>query len=71
MMLVLARNIGERIIIDGNIELVVVQIRGNRVRLGVRAPREVSIHRGEAPCREQDFSEPASCLSHTTSSAPN
>lgn len=58
MMLVLARKIGERIVIDGNIELVVVQIRGNRVRLGVRAPRDVSIHRGEARYREQHFSEP-------------
>lgn len=69
MMLVLARKIGERIIIDGNIELVVVQIRGKRVRLGVSAPREVPIHRGEA--REQDFSEPAGYLSHATSSATN
>ncbi len=46
-MLVLTRKVGERIVIDGNIEMTVVQICGNKVRLGMTAPRQVSIHRRE------------------------
>jgi carbon storage regulator len=47
-MLVLSRKIGNRIVIAGNIEIVVLQIRGNKVRLGVNAPRDVSIVRCDA-----------------------
>ena len=43
-MLVLSRKRGERIVIGPNIELTVVDIRGNKVRLAVDAPRDVSIH---------------------------
>jgi carbon storage regulator len=46
-MLVLSRKRGERIVIGPNIELTVVDIRGNKVRLAVDAPRDVSIHRQE------------------------
>ena len=46
-MLVLCRKRGERIVIGPNIELTVVDIRGNNVRLAVEAPRDVSIHREE------------------------
>jgi carbon storage regulator len=46
-MLVLSRKCGERIVIGSNIELMVVDIGGNRVRLAVEAPRDVSIHRQE------------------------
>jgi len=46
-MLVLTRKINESIIIDGGIEVMVVQVRGNRVRLGFRAPADVSIQRKE------------------------
>lgn len=44
-MLVLSRQIGNRIVVAGNIEITVVQISGNRVRLGVTAPSDVSIRR--------------------------
>lgn len=44
-MLVLSRNVGDRIVIDENIEVTVVRIRGNRVSLGVTAPRHVSVNR--------------------------
>jgi len=47
-MLVLSRKIGERITIAGNVEIIVSQILGNRVRLAVNAPRDVSITRYEA-----------------------
>ena len=46
-MLVLSRHVDESLIIGNDIEIVVVEIRGDRVRLGVNAPREVSVHRKE------------------------
>lgn len=46
-MLVLSRNKGERIVIGNNIVLTVVDIRGDRVRLGFTGPTEVPIHREE------------------------
>ncbi|MBF0206320.1 MAG: carbon storage regulator CsrA [Oligoflexia bacterium] len=46
-MLVLTRKLGESIAIDDNIKIVVVQIKGKQVRLGIRAPKETKIHREE------------------------
>jgi carbon storage regulator len=53
-MLVLSRKCGERLLIGPNIELKVVDICGNRVRLAFDAPRDVSIHRQEVYRRIQD-----------------
>jgi carbon storage regulator len=53
-MLVLSRKRHERLLIGPNIELTVVDICGSTVRLGVDAPREVSIHRQEVCQRIQD-----------------
>ena len=46
-MLVLSRKKNESIVIDNNITIVVVEIRGDKVRLGVEAPKEVPVHRRE------------------------
>jgi carbon storage regulator len=46
-MLVLSRKVNERIVIDGNIIVTVVRIRGEIVRLGVDAPKEKTVHRQE------------------------
>lgn len=46
-MLVLSRKKNEAIVIDDDIEIVVVEIRGDKVRLGVEAPRDVTVHRRE------------------------
>ena len=46
-MLVLTRKKNESIVIDDDITIVVVEIRGNNVRLGVEAPKEVPVHRRE------------------------
>jgi len=46
-MLVLSRKIGENLIIDGNIKIRVMEVKGNRVRLGIEAPADVSIVREE------------------------
>lgn len=47
-MLVLSRHKDEKVVIgDGLIEIVVVEIRGDKVRLGFNAPKDISIHRSE------------------------
>lgn len=46
-MLVLARRINESIMIGDDIEVVVVDIKGDQIKLGIRAPRSVSVHRAE------------------------
>ena len=46
-MLVLSRKLSESIVIDENIHVQVLSIQGNRVRLGITAPRGVSIIRSE------------------------
>jgi len=46
-MLVLSRKRDESIIIDDDIKIVVVEIRGDKVRLGIEAPVEKSVHRQE------------------------
>ena len=53
-MLVLSRKRGERIVIGPNIELTVVDIGENKVRLAFDAPCDVSIHRQEIYQRIQD-----------------
>ena len=46
-MLVLSRKKNESIVINDDITIVVVDIRGDKVRLGVDAPKEVPVHRQE------------------------
>ncbi len=65
-MLVLSRKKNESIIIDGSITVTVVEIRGDKVRLGISAPRDIPIHReeiydrihGEPVSPESSFKEP-------------
>ncbi|MDG2015204.1 MAG: carbon storage regulator CsrA [Pirellulaceae bacterium] len=46
-MLVLSRKKNESIVINDDIKIVVVEIRGDKVRLGVEAPKEIPVHRHE------------------------
>ncbi len=46
-MLVLSRRMNETIVIDGRITLEVLQIKGNQIRLGINAPADVRVLRGE------------------------
>jgi carbon storage regulator len=46
-MLVLSRKKDEKIVIGDNITLMVIDIRGDKVRLGIEAPRDVTVHREE------------------------
>jgi len=52
-MLILTRRIGENIIIDGNVTLSVIGVRGGNVRLGVQAPDNVSVDREEVYLRKK------------------
>ena len=46
-MLVLSRKVGEKLVIDGNITVEVVKIQGNRITIGIQAPADVKVLRGE------------------------
>lgn len=46
-MLVLSRQRDETIVIGGNVEVTIVDIRGDKVRLGITAPADVAVHRKE------------------------
>ena len=46
-MLVLTRREGETLVIDGDIKVTVLSIKGNQIRIGIDAPKEVPIHRQE------------------------
>ncbi len=46
-MLILTRKLGEAVNIGGEIKVVVLEIKGNSVRIGIEAPRQVAVHRSE------------------------
>ena len=46
-MLILTRKVGESVLIEDDISITVLSVRGNQVKLGVEAPKEVSVHREE------------------------
>lgn len=46
-MLILTRRLQETIIINDNIEIIFLSVRGNRISIGINAPRDVSVMRGE------------------------
>ena len=46
-MLILTRRVGESLMIGDEVNVTVLGIRGNQVRIGVNAPKEVSVHREE------------------------
>jgi carbon storage regulator len=46
-MLVLTRKVHQSIVIGDGIEVVVLEVRGEQVRLGIRAPKDVAVHRKE------------------------
>lgn len=59
-MLVLSRKVGEELVIGDNIRIVIQRVAGNRVSVGIEAPLEVSIVRGELKEIHDDFRHDAS-----------
>ncbi|MBK8396531.1 MAG: carbon storage regulator CsrA [Leptospiraceae bacterium] len=53
-MLVLARRLNQSIIIGNDIEIVIVDIKGDQVKIGIKAPKTVSVHRAEIHQEIQD-----------------
>ena len=56
-MLVLSRKVGQRLVIDDSITIVINRIAGNRVQIGIEAPNDVQIMRGELDKIRREFSE--------------
>jgi carbon storage regulator len=57
-MLVLSRKKDETIVINGSIKVTIVEIRGDKVRLGIEAPRDVVVHRQEVLAAIADAQSP-------------
>ena len=58
-MLILTRKVGESLMIGDEVNVTVLGIKGNQVRIGVNAPKNVSVHREEIYQRiQQEFVEP-------------
>ena len=46
-MLILTRKVGESLLIGDDISLTILNVRGNQVKIGVKAPKDISVHREE------------------------
>ncbi|MEW5009852.1 MAG: carbon storage regulator CsrA [Cycloclasticus sp.] len=56
-MLILTRKVGESLIIGDDVSIIVLGVKGNQVRIGVDAPKSVSVHREEIYNKIQDEKE--------------
>jgi len=62
-MLALTRKTGDAIMINNNIEITVLEVRGDQVKIGISAPKEVSIYRKEVYLEIQKENEEAQAIS--------
>lgn len=57
-MLILTRRVGETLMVGDDVTVTVLGVKGNQVRIGVNAPKDVSVHREEIYLRIQQEAEP-------------
>ncbi|MBC7819205.1 MAG: carbon storage regulator CsrA [Planctomycetaceae bacterium] len=69
-MLVLARRVGEEIVIGDDIRVTVLEVRGNQVRLGIVAPKSVRVLRQEIENRPADLVDPPLLLARSSQLSP-
>ena len=69
-MLILTRRVGEKLIVGGNVTLTVLDVKGNQIRVGIDAPREVKVYREEIYNKIQAEKE-ASVLNDSRTSVLN
>ena len=62
-MLILTRKVGESVAIGDDIQVSVIEIKGSQVKLGIRAPRDVTVHREEIYLKIQDENRRAAQIS--------
>ena len=62
-MLALSRKKGEALVIANNIEVTILEIKGDQVKLGITAPREVPVYRKEVYLQIQDSNKAATDVS--------
>jgi carbon storage regulator len=64
--LVLSRRIGESIVIGNQVTITVLEVRGDQVRIGIDAPRDVQVHREEVWQQLQEENERAASTAERT-----
>jgi len=70
-MLVLTRKVGQKLVIGDNITVVINRISGNRVSVGIEAPTDVHIVRGELQQVREEFQKPANIEDQAGPVAPD
>ncbi len=68
-MLILTRRVGESVVIGDDVDVTVLGVKGNQVRLGVKAPREISVHREEIYQRIRRENEKSGVTGHVQNAA--
>ena len=65
-MLILTRRVGETLMVGDDITVTILEAKGNQIRIGVNAPKDIAVHREEIYQRiqqdqEKDLPEPSNC----------